>query len=136
VPIQNRVTGVPIVSFLFFSFQYFFSAKSLFDELCPCCSTDSVEDLQPSATDDGWCVVEPKAPDTEHGQVGADLVAPTMEQSPAVDPVGPTMEEPMAAGPMSPRGGAHDEGDLADVPSYEEAWTTMWMSANLAGAGT
>jgi hypothetical protein len=108
----------------------------LFDELCPYCSADSVEDLQPSAADDAWCVVDLEAPDAEHGQAGADLVTPAMEQSPAMDPVGPTMGEPMAAGPMSPRGGAHDEGDLADVPSYEEAWTTMWTSADLAGART
>lgn len=80
--------------------------------------------------------MEPEAPDAKQGQAGVDLVTPAMEQSPAADPIGPTMEEPLAAGPTSPGGGAHDEGDLVDVPSYEEAWTITWTSADLAEAGT
>lgn len=37
---------------------------------------------------------------------------------------------------MSPRGGAHDKGDPADMLGYEEAWTTAETSANPAEAGT
>lgn len=87
---------------LFLSLRYFFSAKSLFGELFPCYSTESVEDLQPSAAEDGRCVVEPGAPDAKQGQVEADPVTLTVEQSPAVDPIGATMEEPLAARPTSP----------------------------------
>ena len=54
---------------------------------------------------------------------------------PAVDPVGPTMEEPLAARPTSLRGEAHDEGDLADMSGYEEAWTTVETSAYPIGVG-
>lgn len=63
--------------------------------------------------------MEPKAPDVEQGQAGADLVAPAMEQLPAVDPVGPTMEESLAVRPTSPGGGAHNKGDPTDMPGYE-----------------
>lgn len=45
------------------------------------------------------------------------------------------MEEPLAAEPTLPRGGAHDKGDPTDMSGYEEAWTTVETSADLAGAG-
>lgn len=59
-----------------------------------------------------------------------------MEQSPDVDPISHTMEEPLAARPTSPGGRAHNEGDPADMPGYEEAWTKVEALAGLAGAGT
>lgn len=45
--------------------QDFLSTKSLFDELSPCHSAESTEDLQALAADDGQRVVEPKAPIVE-----------------------------------------------------------------------
>lgn len=56
--VKNRVARVRIVSFPFF-------AKSLLDELFPCCSAESTEDLQALAVDDGRHVVELEAHDAK-----------------------------------------------------------------------
>lgn len=95
---------VPIVSFPFVLYNISFCAKSLFDELCPCCSVESSEDLQPLVANDRRLVMEPGAPNAKQGQAGADSVAPIMEQSATIDPVGPTVEEPLVAWPTSPEG--------------------------------
>ncbi|XP_066361316.1 uncharacterized protein [Miscanthus floridulus] len=107
----------------------------LLDKLFPGCSVESTEELQPSAADDGQCVVGLKAPNTEEGQAEADPVATTMEEMPAAEPVAPVMEEPPATGPTSPDGGAHDEGDPADMSGGEEAWTTAGSSGGPVRAG-
>lgn len=115
--------------------QYFLSAKSLFDELFPCRSAESTEDLQASVADDWRRAAKPEAPIVEQGQAGADLVTPTAEQTPVAGPSGPTIEEPPAARPTSPRGGAHNEGDPVDMPG-EEAWATTGTLDGPTGAGT
>ena len=76
------------------------------------------------------------APNAKQGQAGADPVAPIVEQSAIADPIRPTVEEPLVAGPTSPGGGAHDEGNPANMPGCKEAWTGVETSADPTRAGT
>ena len=80
--------------------------------------------------------MEPEAPGAEQGQIGADLVTPTVEEMPVSEPVAPAMEEPPATGPTSPGGEVHDEGDPADALSGEEAWTVAGSSRDPTEAET
>ena len=91
----------------------------LLDDFFCCCSAESMEVLQPSATDDGRHMEESATPHAEGAQARAN-------------PVAPTMEEPSTTRPTSPGGGLHEKGD----PTVEEVWDVLATSSGLAEAGT
>ena len=95
--------------------------RMLLDKLFPGRSAESTEKMQPSATDDGQRIVEPKAIGAEQGQAEVDPVAPTMKEMRVAEPVAPTTEEPPSTRQTSLSGGAHDEGDPTDAFGDEEA---------------
>lgn len=81
-----------------------------------------IEELHLSVAKDRQHGAEIGAPSVELGQAGADLVVLDVEEPPAV-------------GPTSPDGGAHDEGDPADMLGGNEAWTMVGSLANLTRVG-
>ena len=81
-------------------------------------SAESMEVLQPLATDDERHMEEPTAPHAEQAQARADPVAPTVEQLMVAEPTTPTMEEPSTTRSTSPSDELHDKGDLG----VEEVW--------------